>query len=158
MIAVRIGPDIPMAIVGSPEYVRQRPKPREPQHLVEHRCINLRLPTSGTLNPWRLVHNDREMRVRVDGPLIVNTIDLILDAALSSLGLAYLSLDQVDRHLKSGLHIRVLGKWTPPLPKYHLYSPSRRHSSPAFKVLVDVLRYRPRVPLTYNHRTFLKRQ
>jgi LysR family transcriptional regulator, regulator of peptidoglycan recycling len=82
MIAVRIGPDIPMAIVGSPHYFRQHPPPTNPDQLVGHRCINLRLPTSGTLNAWRLVKGGRETRVRVDGPLIFNTIDLILDAAI----------------------------------------------------------------------------
>lgn len=144
MIAVRIGPDIPMAIVGAPEYFRRRPKPNAPQDLVEHRSINLRLPTSGTLNAWRFVQNNREIRVRVDGPLIFNTIDLILDATLSGVGLSYLPLDQVAPHLANGQLIRVLGKWTPPLPGYHLYYPSRRHSAPAFKLLVDALRYRSR--------------
>jgi DNA-binding transcriptional LysR family regulator len=141
MIAVRIGPNIPMAIVGSPHYFSQKPEPREPQQLVEHRCINLRLPTSGALNLWRLVQNDREVRVRVDGPLIFNTIDLILDSALNSLGLAYLPQDQVEPYLKDGRLVRVLGEWTPPLPGYHLYYPSRR-ASPAFKLLVEALRLR----------------
>jgi len=142
MIAVRISPDIPMAIVGSPRYFRRRPPPDEPQHLVEHHCINLRLPTSGTLNAWRLLQGGREMRVRVDGPLILNTIDLILDAALGGLGLAYLPLDQVSQQLKAGRLRQVLAEWTPPLPGYHLYYPSRRHASPAFRLLVDALRYR----------------
>lgn len=144
MIAVRIAPDIPMAIVGSPRYFRRHPPPSEPQHLVEHRCINLRLPTSGKLNKWRLLQNGREVRVSVDGPLIFNTIDLILDAAINGLGLAYLPLDQVSQHLKGGRLVQVLREWTPPLPGYHLYYPSRRHSSPAFRLLVDALRYRSR--------------
>lgn len=142
MIAVRIGPDIPMAIVGSPEYFRRHPSPGDPQHLVEHRCINLRLPTSGTLNGWRLLQDGREVRVRVDGPLVFNTIDLILDTALDGLGLAYLPLDQVNQHITSGRLTRILAEWTRPLPGYHLYYPSRRHSSPAFKLFVDALRYR----------------
>lgn len=143
MIAVRISSDIPMAIVGSPRYFRQHPPPSEPHHLVDHRCINLRLPTSGALNRWRLLQNGREVSVRVDGPLVFNTIDLILDAAIDGLGLAYLPLDQVDHHLRGNRLVQVLDKWTPPLPGYHLYYASRRHSSPAFKLLVDALRYRP---------------
>lgn len=146
MIAVRIAPDIRMAIVGSPRYFRQHPPPSEPQHLVEHRCINLRLPTSATLNKWRLLQNGREVRVSVEGPLIFNTIDLILDTAIDGLGLAYLPLDQVSRHLKGGRLVQVLREWTPPLPGYHLYYPSRRHSSPAFRLLVDALRYRSQEP------------
>jgi DNA-binding transcriptional LysR family regulator len=142
MVAVRISPDIPMAIVGAPAYFKQHPRPSEPQHLVEHRGINLRLPTSGTLNGWRLLQGGREVRVRVDGPLIFNTIDLILDATLDGLGLAYLPLDQVEAHLAKGRLVQVLRHWMPPLPGYHLYYPSRRHASPAFRLLVDALRYR----------------
>jgi DNA-binding transcriptional LysR family regulator len=151
MIAVRIAPDIRMAIVGSPRYFRRHPPPSEPQHLVEHRCINLRLPTSGTLNRWRLLQKGREVRVHVDGPLIFNTIDLILDTAIDGLGLAYLPLDQVSQHLKSGRLDQVLGEWTPSLPGYHLYYPSRRHSSPAFRLLVDALRYRSQEPVSRSN-------
>lgn len=143
MIAVRMGPDIPMAIVGSARYFRQHAPPANPDQLVEHRGINLRLPTSGTLNAWRLVKAGHEMRARVDGPLIFNTIDLIRDAAVDGLGLAYLPLDQVETLVKRGRLKRVLEQWTPPLSGYHLYYPSRRHSSPAFKLLVEALRYRP---------------
>jgi len=144
MIAVRISPEVPMAIVGAPDYLRQHGAPSEPQQLVDHRCINLRLPTSDTLNAWRLIQDGREMRVRVEGPLIFNTIDLILDAAVAGLGLAYLPFDQVAPYLESGRLARLLGEWTPPLPAYHLYYPSRRHTSPAFKLFLDALRYKPR--------------
>lgn len=84
------------------------------------------------------------MRVRVEGPLIFNTIDLILDAAVAGLGLAYLPFNQVEQHLARGRLVRVLGEWTPPLPAYHLYYPSRRHQSAAFKLFVEALRYKPR--------------
>lgn len=144
MIAVRISPEVSMAIVGAPDYLRQHGAPSEPQQLVDHRCINLRLPTSDTLNAWRLIQDGREMRVRVEGPLIFNSIDLILDAAVAGLGLAYLPFDQVEPYLESGRLVRVLGEWTPPLPAYHLYYPSRRHSSAAFKLFVEALRYKPR--------------
>lgn len=143
MIAVRISPDIPMAIVGTPEYLAEHAAPRDPQQLAQHRGINLRLPTSGTLNAWRLVQDGRETRVRVDGSLTFNTIDLILEATLAGLGLAYLPLDQVDTSIRAQRLKQVLKKWTPPLPGYHLYHPSRRHASAAFKLLVDALRYRP---------------
>ena len=142
MIAVRISADIPIAIVGSPAYFRDHRSPDEPHDLAKHRGINLRLPTSGTVNAWLLAQGDREMRVRVDGALTFNTIDLILDSALSGMGLAYLPLDQVDEHLKTGRLVQVLQEWTPPLPGYHLYYPSRRHASLAFKLLVEALRYR----------------
>jgi len=143
MIAVRIGPKVPMAIVGSPRYFRRHPAPTNPDQLVEHRCINLRLPTSGTLNAWRLVKGGREARVRVEGPLVFNTIDLIRDAAVDGLGLAYLPCDQVDVLVKRGRLKNVLSEWTPPLSGYHLYYPSRRQATPAFRLLVEALRYRP---------------
>ena len=142
MIAVRIGPDIPMAIVASPDYLRAHAIPASPVQLIDHRAINLRLPTSGTLNAWRLMRGGRETRVRIDGPLVLNTIDLILDAALDGHGLAYLPLNQVQDHLESRKLIRVLTKFTPNLPGYHLYYPHRRHASAAFTLFVDMLRFR----------------
>jgi LysR family transcriptional regulator, regulator of peptidoglycan recycling len=142
MIAVRIGPDIPMAIVGSPDYFRTRAVPASPAQLIDHRAINLRLPSSGTLNGWRLMRGGREARVRIEGPLILNTIDLILDAALDGHGLAYLPLDQVLRHLNEGRLVRVLSNSTPDLPGYHLYYPHRRNASSAFGLLVETLRFR----------------
>ncbi len=142
MIATRIGPDIPMAIVGSPDYFRAHAAPASPAQLIDHRAINLRLPTSGTLNGWRMMRGGRETRVRVEGPLVLNSIDLILDAALDGHGLAYLPLDQVQFHLDEGRLLRVLGRFTPDLPGYHLYYPHRRHASSAFSLLVETLRFR----------------
>ena len=142
MIAVRIGPDTPMAIVGSPDYFRRCPTPSSPAQLVDHRAVNLRLPTSGTLNGWRLMKSGRETRVRIDGPLVLNTLELILDATLDGHGLAYLPLDQVQPHLETGRLVRVLGRFTPDLPGYHLYYPHRRHPSAAFTLFVETLRFR----------------
>lgn len=142
MIAVRISPDIPMAIVATPAYFERFSVPENPKELVHHRCLNLRLPTSGTLNEWRFAKRGRTMRVRVDGPLVFNTIELILEAALEGLGLAYLPLDQVEQHIESGRLARVLEPWMQPLPGYHLYYPNRRNSSAAFNLLVDAFRYR----------------
>lgn len=142
MVAVRIGPDTPIAIVGAPSYLRKHPAPKSPTQLTEHRAINLRLPTSGTINGWRLKSGARETRVRIDGPLVFNTIDLILDAVLDGHGLAYLPLDQVAGHLEKGRLLRVLANSTPDLPGYHLYYPNRRFSSSAFTLFVETLRYR----------------
>lgn len=142
MIAVRISPDIPMAIVGSPRYFRECAQPCEPRQLVEHRCINLRLPTSESLNAWRLIDDGQAVRVRVGGPFIFNTIELIRDAVLDDLGIGYLPLDQVSADIQEGRLTQVLREATPPLPGYHLYYPNRRHASPAFKLMVDALRHR----------------
>lgn len=142
MIAVRIGPDIPMAIVGSPDYLSRRGIPVSVAHLVEHQAINLYLPSSGTANRWRLVRGGREVRVRMEGQLLLNTIELILDAAIDGHGLAYLPYDQVQQAIEEKKLTRVLEKFTPDLPGYHLYYPHRRHAGSAFSLLIDVLKYK----------------
>jgi DNA-binding transcriptional LysR family regulator len=142
MIAVRIGPNMRMAVVGAPSYFEKRPAPKEPQDLTEHNCINLRLPTYGGLYAWEFEKGKRELKVRVDGQLVFNTITQRLDAALAGLGLAYMPEDVAQPHIARGSLTRVLEDWCPPFPGYHLYYPSRRQSSPAFRVLVDALRYR----------------
>lgn len=144
MISVRISPDIPMAIVGAPAYLAQHPKPTSPEDLVEHRAINLRLPTSETINAWRLSKDGEAKRVRVEGALSFNTLELIWNSALLGQGLAYLPRDQVEDDLARGALQQVLADWTPPLPGYHLYYPNRRHSSPAFRLIVDALKARLR--------------
>ncbi|TRC77298.1 LysR family transcriptional regulator [Mesorhizobium sp. WSM4307] len=142
MIAVRIGPDMRMAAVASPAYFARQPRPRTPQELTAHNCINLRLPTYGGLYAWEFEKAGRELKVRVEGQLIFNTAGLRMNAVLAGLGLAYLPEDQVRAHLADGRLVRVLADWCPPFPGYHLYYPSRRQATPAFSLLVDALRYR----------------
>jgi DNA-binding transcriptional LysR family regulator len=143
MIAVRIGPDFEMTVVGSPAYFERRMAPQTPHDLTEHACINLRLPTSGGLWSWPFAKDGRELRVRTDGPFASNTITMNLDMALAGLGLAYLPADCVEAHIAEGRLARVLSDWTPPSSGYHLYYPSRRQPARAFTLLVDALRYRP---------------
>ena len=142
MIAVRIGPDMRMAVVGAPAYFDTRPKPLTPQNLTDHNCINLRLPTYGGVYAWEFEKDGRELRVRVEGQLIFNNIALRLNAVLAGLGLAYMPEDLVEAHLADGRLVRVLEDWCLPFSGYHLYYPSRRHTSPAFALVVDALRYR----------------
>ena len=142
MIAVRIGPDMRMAVVGAPAYFAQRSPPRIPQDLTVHDCINLRTPTYGGLYPWEFDKEEREFRVRVEGQLVLNNSGLMLNAALDGLGLAYLPEEQVQPYLADGQLVRVLASWCQPFAGYHLYYPSRRQPSPAFALLVDALRYR----------------
>ena len=149
MVAVRIGPDLRSAVVGSQSYFASRPKPKAPPDLTAHNCINLRLPTHGGLYAWEFAKGTRELRVRVEGQLVSNGSAMMLDAALSGLGLAYLPEQTVQDHLADGRLIRVLADWCPPYPGYHLYYPSRRQPTPAFALLVEALRYRP--PLTARH-------
>jgi DNA-binding transcriptional LysR family regulator len=144
MIAVRIGPDLRMAVVGAPSYFARRPQPAMPQDLTGHSCINLRLPTHGGLYAWEFEKDGRDLRVRVDGQLVFSTASLILTAATAGFGLAYLPEEQVKTHLADGRLLRVLGDWCPPFSGYHLYYPSRRQLTPAFGLLVEALRYRRR--------------
>lgn len=142
MIAVRIGPDIRMAAVASPGYFARRPPPRTPPDLATHQCINMRMRSSGGLYAWELDKDDRELKVRVDGQLVINDVGLIVTAAVNGFGIAFLPQDHFRDELADGRLVRVLEDWCPPFPGYHLYYPSRRQISPAFALLVDALRYR----------------
>lgn len=141
MVAVRIGPDMRMAVVASPQYFKQRPAPKAPHDLMEHNCINVRLPTYGGLFPWDLEKDGQEVNVRVEGQLVFNNLALRIKSALDGLGIAYLPEDTVLPYIKSGRLVRVLEEWCPMFPGYHLYYPSRKHT-PALSLLVEKLRYR----------------
>jgi DNA-binding transcriptional LysR family regulator len=141
MVAVRIGPDMRMAVVGAPAYFQERPAPKTPQALTGHNCINLRLPGHGGLYAWEFTRGGRAFDVRVEGQLTFNTAGQILQAALAGLGLACLPETYVQIHLVEGRLTRVLETWCPRYSGYHLYYPSRRPPSAAFALVVDALRY-----------------
>ncbi|MGX9221979.1 LysR substrate-binding domain-containing protein (plasmid) [Massilia varians] len=142
MIAVRVGPDVRMAVVGAPNYFSKRPPPDKPQDLTAHDCIKVRLPTHGGLLPWDFKKGTRELNVRVEGQMTFNGFPQVVDAALAGLGLAFVLEDVVRRHIEDGRLVRVLENWCEVFPGYHLYYPSRRQPSPAFALVVDALRYR----------------
>jgi DNA-binding transcriptional LysR family regulator len=142
MIAVRIAPDMRMAVVGTPSYFRERSEPKRPQDLIGHNCINLRLSTHGGLYAWEFEKAGRELKVRVEGQLIFNGTFQMLNAALAGFGLAYVPEDLAQPHLAKGRLKRVLEDWCPAYSGYHLYYPSRRQPTSAFGLLVDALRVR----------------
>jgi DNA-binding transcriptional LysR family regulator len=142
MIAVRIGPDMRMAAVGSPGYFAEHGPPATPHDLAGHRCINLRFPTYGGLYAWEFEQSGRALNVRVEGPLIVNEILLARRAARDGAGIAYLPEDYVAEDIREGRLTRVLADWCPPFPGYHLYYPNRRQRSPAMTLLVEAIRFR----------------
>ncbi|MFJ2983244.1 MULTISPECIES: LysR family transcriptional regulator [unclassified Pseudomonas] len=141
MIAMRIGPDMSMAVVGSPAYFSRYPKPVIPNDLMAHNCITLRMPTYGGLLLWEFEKGGQVLNVRVEGQLVFNNIAMRLEATLQGLGLAYMPADLVQEHVAQGRLVRVLEDWCEPFSGYHLYYPSRRQSSPAFTLLREALRY-----------------
>jgi DNA-binding transcriptional LysR family regulator len=142
MVALRVGPDQRSAVVGAPSYFADHPTPRAPQDLTAHACINLRLPTLGGLYAWEFERGGHEVRVRVEGPFTCNGTLPMLDAALAGLGLAYVPEDEAARHVAAGRLVRVLEDWCPPYDGYHLYYPSRRDPTAAFRLLIEELRRR----------------
>ncbi|PJO49871.1 LysR family transcriptional regulator [Brucella pituitosa] len=144
MIAVPIGPQMRMAVVASPEYFKRYPIPKTPQDMTAHNCINIRLPTYGGVFSWGLEKKGREVKVRGEGQLILNSLAMRLSSALDGLGIAYMPEDQALPYITDGRLIRVLEDWCPWFPGYHLYYPSRRQQSPALALLANILRYRGR--------------
>lgn len=140
MIAVRIGPDVRMAVVAAPSYFKKNPIPKSPHDLINHRCINIRFPTYGGVDVWEFERRGQKLKIRVDGQLIFNTTPHITDAALGGTGIAYLPEAEFAPHIEEGRLTRVLEQWCPPFSGYHLYYPSRKQSSPAFSIVVEALR------------------
>jgi DNA-binding transcriptional LysR family regulator len=142
MIAVRIGPEMRQAIVGTPDYFKVNPVPKRPEDLTGHRCINLRRVTRGGYFPWEFEKRGREINVRVEGQVAVNSLELARSAALDGLGLAYLPEDLVKEAIANKQLVRVLEDWCEPFPGYRLYYPSSRQHAPAFAVVLEALRFR----------------
>ncbi|SIT59738.1 putative nucleic acid-binding regulator [Mesorhizobium prunaredense] len=141
MIAVRIGPRLRMAAVGSPAYFAQHGRPLTPHDLAKHSCINLRM-VSGSIYAWEFEKDGRELKVKVEGQLTFNNIELILAAAVAGHGIALLVEDRAAALLAEGALVRVLEDWCEPFDGYYLYYPSRRQPSPAFSLLLEGLRFR----------------
>ncbi|MGE3832724.1 MAG: LysR substrate-binding domain-containing protein [Parvibaculaceae bacterium] len=142
MIAVRIGPDWRLVAVASSAYLAVHGVPKHPQDLVRHICINMRHETAGGLYAWEFEKKGQELRVRVNGQLTFNNSYAMIDAAVNGYGIAYVPENIVERHIASGELIQMLDDWSPFFDGYFLYYPSRRQNLPAFKVIVDALRYR----------------
>jgi DNA-binding transcriptional LysR family regulator len=141
MIAVRIGPDLRLAVVGSPGYFKQQGRPKSPHDLTAHRCINIPLATKGGFYVWEFEKAGRAVNVRVEGPLVLNDSIFVLKAAEEGHGLACVMEDLARGQLADGRLVRVLEDWCPPFAGYHLYYPDRRQLPPAFTLLVEALRF-----------------
>lgn len=141
MVAVKIGPDMRLAVVGAPEYFAAKRIPQTPHELQHHRCINMRLPTAGGLYHWEFEKDGKPLRVRVEGQLTLNLLSERMDAVLSGFGLACVPEDLVQEQVASGELVQVLQEWCPSFPGYYLYYPSRKQHPPAFALMIDALRY-----------------
>ncbi|QHA86432.1 LysR family transcriptional regulator [Serratia rhizosphaerae] len=141
MVAVKIGPDMRLAVVGAPEYFAANRIPQTPHELQYHRCINMRLPTAGGLYHWEFEKDGKPLRVRVEGQLTLNLLSERMDAVLSGFGLACVPEDMVQEQVASGELVQVLQEWCPSFPGYYLYYPSRKQHPPAFAMMIDALRY-----------------
>ncbi len=142
MIAVRIGPDWRLAVVGSPQYLASHRPPATPHELTRHECINIRHRPSGTIYAWEFERDGQAFTVKADGQLVFNSIMHVLNAAVDGLGLGYVPEELVAPYLADGRLVEVLADWCPVFQGYHLYYPNRRQASPAFSALVEALRYR----------------
>ena len=142
MIAVRIGPDLRMAVAASPAYLETCGTPNAPDDLSRYNCINLKHQAKGGNSVWDLEKDGRVVNVRVEGQMIVNDIAIVRQAAVDGLGLCYLPRDYLEAEIETGDLIPVMEDWCPPFPGYHLYYPSRRQQSPALAAFVAAVRYK----------------
>lgn len=140
MIAVGIGPDLRMAVVASPLYLSRHPAPQTPQDLTGHACVNYRMTSSGKTLDWDLEQAGRALDIKVTGPLTFNEPELMLEAALDGLGIAYVLEDQAAPHFMTGCLVQLLEQWTPAFPGYFLYYPSRKQMPPTLAALIATLR------------------
>lgn len=141
MVAVRIGPDWRMVVVGSPAYFARHGKPLTPHDLQNHNCINMRMPTLGGLYAWEFSKGGQDLRVRVEGQLIFNNLPTRISAAMAGMGLAFVPEDTVEQAVAEGALEKVLEDWCEPFPGYYLYYPSRKQHTAAFAQLIEALRY-----------------
>lgn len=139
MIALRVSPDHKPAIVGAPGFIKSQGKPKSPRDLVRYRCINFRHGDAGSYR-WEFEKGKKSVSVAVNGPLIVDDLDLVIRAALDGVGLAYMSEQDAAPHFASGALVRVLEDWCQPFPGYFIYYPSRRQQPPALSALINTLR------------------
>lgn len=146
MIAVRIGPDARMIAVATPGYFNAAPQPRTPKDLTAHRCVNLRLVSSGTVYAWEFQKGPDQVRVKVQGQVTFNSVNACLQATLDGFGIGFLPEDAAAPALAAGRLTQVLADWCQPFPGLHVYYPSRRQTSPAFRIVIEALRHPPGKP------------
>ncbi|MBC2803416.1 LysR family transcriptional regulator [Rhizobium leguminosarum bv. trifolii] len=139
MIALRIKPRIRLVVVGSPAYFETRPKPATPHELKRHLCIQNMFP-SGARYAWEFEKDGQTVSFQPTGPLSLDDHELMMQAALGGVGLAYIWEPRVEKAIASGELIKVLDDWCQPEEPLYLYYPSRRHMSAGFRAVIDAMR------------------
>lgn len=140
VVAVPVSGPLRMAVVGSPDYLARHEVPKHPRDLRSHRCINVRLPSAGTIYKWEFERGTEKIDIAVDGPLVFDTGGMVVDAALAGIGLGYVLEDRAQHHFESGALVRLLADWCPPFPGFYLYYPGRRQVSPALAAFIQAVR------------------
>ncbi|HEX4261944.1 MAG TPA: LysR family transcriptional regulator [Acetobacteraceae bacterium] len=140
MIAVRVMGPVKIAVVGAPSYFAQRSRPRIPDDLARHSCVQYRRGTDGTMFDWPFERNGKSRKISVDGRVMVNTPDLLARAAVDGLGIAYTIEATVEPFLRSGQLVRVLEDWSPSFEGLFLYYSSYRQVPAALRALIDMIR------------------
>lgn len=139
MIAIRFGSDMRFAAVASPEYLSRHEPPKTPHDLAQHRCIRFRF-DSGTLYRWDLEHRGKSASIDAAGPMTLGNLNLMIEAALAGIGIAWVPQDEVAEHLASGRLVHLLPEWSPSFPGLCLYYPANRHPPTALRLFAQAVR------------------
>jgi DNA-binding transcriptional LysR family regulator len=139
MIAVRFGPDMRFAAVASPDYLSCHEPPKTPDDLAQHRCIRFRF-ESGALYRWDLEHRGKSASIDVEGPMTLGNLNLMVEAALAGIGIAWVPENQVAEQLASGRLVHLLPEWSPSFPGPCLYYPANRHPPTALRLFAEAVR------------------
>jgi len=139
MVAVRFGGETRFVAVASPAYLAARQIPRVPDDLKDHNCIRFRLP-SGKPYRWEFEKHGQEIAIDVPGVLTLDNMELMAEAAIGSLGIAYISDRSAESYIQRGALVSVLDDWCPPIPGLFLYYPGHRLVPPALRAFIDVLK------------------
>lgn len=140
MVQVRVTDPFRFVVVGSPAYLAAHGTPQKPEDLLQHECIGIRMPSTGSVYAWELERGKRNFRVPVRCGVIANDGELRVQFAEQGLGLAYVDEPSVAGALAEGGLVRVLEAYAAPVPGFFLYYASRSQRSPALRLFIDAVR------------------
>lgn len=140
MIAIKLGPDLRQIAVASPDYLARRGTPQHPRELTSHQCIGWRWPGHERPYDWEFWENGKWFEVAVEGPIIANSKEFVLQAALDGLGIAFATDLLIGAHISTGRLVPLLEPWSAPFPGYYLCYPAQRQMAPALRAFIDAVR------------------